>query len=250
MIKNALRENWDYARRIFLKGGSQPNKRFIIFGRGRSGSTLLVNLLNSHQCIHCDGEILHDYVFFPEIHVDVCASRHQTKVYGCKLLSYQIRDVQKLFNPENFLFRLHKSGYKIIYLSRTNLLRHALSNISSRRFKKFHYYHDKDEHPPRKSFDVNVSDVMKWIKKSEHLQRYEYQLLKDIPYLSLFYEKDLLDSSVHQVTADSVFNLLNLPSVPVKTNTIRATPMILEEMIENYKELSEFLIENGYSHFL
>ena len=35
--------------------------RFVLFGQGRTGSKLLVELLHSHPDIHCDGEVLNGF---------------------------------------------------------------------------------------------------------------------------------------------------------------------------------------------
>jgi hypothetical protein len=111
--------------------------RFIIYGLGRCGSTLLGNLLNSVSQIHCDREILHDPVRSPRLHIEKCASRCELPVYGFKLLQYQIREVQSIKQPEKFLLNLHEVGFKFIYLSRRNLLRHGFSNVYARQ-KQFH----------------------------------------------------------------------------------------------------------------
>ena len=136
--KQKLKEIRDYGLYLWKKP-SLPANKFVIFGRGRSGSTLLVNLLNNHNKIHCDGEIMHDHLLFPRLYIDLSASRYQSRVYGFKLLSYQLKDVQQIYDPEKFLLSLYESGYKFIYLTRRNLLAHALSNINARQ-KKFHHY--------------------------------------------------------------------------------------------------------------
>ena len=51
---------------FLLTSSRKPPTKFVIFGRGRSGSTLLVSLLNSNPDIHCDGEILSRKKLFPE----------------------------------------------------------------------------------------------------------------------------------------------------------------------------------------
>lgn len=119
--KKLIKELSNYGGYLW-KQSQLPEKKFVIFGRGRSGSTLLVELLDSHPQIHCDNEILHDRVLFPRLYIDSCASRYQSQVYGFKFLSYQIKDVQRISQPKKFLLQLYQSGYKIIYLRRENLL--------------------------------------------------------------------------------------------------------------------------------
>lgn len=246
--KRLIKELSNYGR-YFQKRSQLPEKKFVIFGRGRSGSTLLVDLLDSHPQIHCDNEILHHRVLFPRLYIDSCASRYQSQVYGFKLLSYQIKDVQPISQPKNFLLELCQSGYKIIYLKRKNLLDHALSNINARQKQKFHYHVSQDK-TQKKSIHVEVKELLKWITGSEKLNNYEHQLLQNVPHLSLTYESNLQYSLSHQTTANQIFQLLDLPLVSVKTNLIKIMPLTVNEMIINYEEILESLQGTQYEQFL
>ena len=70
--------------------------RFVLFGRGRSGTTALVGLLDGVKEIHCDGEILSRPVLLPKLYLQSCCANSPNMAYGCKILSYHIRDVQPL----------------------------------------------------------------------------------------------------------------------------------------------------------
>ncbi|MCL2925597.1 MAG: hypothetical protein MGF17_13520 [Trichodesmium sp. MAG_R04] len=221
----------------------------MIFGRGRSGSTLLVNLLNNQNQVHCDYEILHDRLLFPRSHIDLCALRYQSMVYGFKLLSYQVRDVQPIPDPEKFLFSLNESGYKFIYLTRINLVDHALSNINAKLKQKFHHrsYEGELEYKPIK---VEIEEVFQRIQYSEELGKYEKKLLKKIPHISISYEENLLHRECHQKTVNKVLELFNLPSKPVRTNLVKLMPLDLSKMVENYEELIQAIKKSKYAHFI
>lgn len=45
---------------------------------------------------------------------------------------------------------------------------------------------------------VEIEQVFEWIKHSEKLEKYEHELLKEIPHLSLTYEEHLLHQEFHQ----------------------------------------------------
>ena len=104
--KTTLREAYNYGQ-YFLRQPDLPKKKFIIFGWGRSGSILLVSLLDSHNKIHCDGEILHNPVLSPHLQIKLCASRCHKPIYGFKLLTYQIKQVQQIKKPCKFVRQLH-----------------------------------------------------------------------------------------------------------------------------------------------
>jgi len=247
IVKQTVLEFTKYGRYL-LQQRPLPPKRFVIFGRGRSGSTVLVSLLNSHSEIGCDGEILHNRVLFPRLYIDICATRRQSLTYGFKLLSYQVRDVQPIKKPKLFLMNLYNSDYKIIYLKRRNLLYHALSNINARQ-NKFHH-HVGERKAERKLMRVEIDEVLHWIKHSEVLDNYEYSLLEHVPHHSLTYEDNLISSSSHQATVDRICELLNLTSEPVETDLIKLMPSKLSDMIENYEELTKALRATKYAAFL
>src|SRR4051794_949293 len=118
--------------RIYANGvlnSSQHDTRFVIYCRGRDGSTLLVDLLNQLPGVHCDGEILHARVLASWLYVQACESIASGEVYGFKLLSHHLTHVQRVSDPAAFLRRLDSSGYKIIHLRRENMLRQILSAL-------------------------------------------------------------------------------------------------------------------------
>lgn len=235
------------ARHLTRRSPLSPT-RFIIFGRGRSGSTALVNLLHQVPDIHCDGEILHHPVLFPRLHVDAMCSRSASVCYGCKILSIQLRAVQSVEYGDAFLSRLFQDGYKILYLKRNDLLRHALSNMNARTFQ----FHQKKRDSSRclSSITVDPQEVMKWIKGSESLEAYEREVLKNVPHLPLTYEQDLENEADHQATVDRICGFLGIRSAVVECEYRKITPKFLREFIANYEELISYLESTPYARYL
>jgi LPS sulfotransferase NodH len=234
----------------YLARRTPPETRFILFGRGRSGTTALVSLLDALPSVRCEGEILHDYVPFPSVHVRGRSRRARSAGYGCKILSYQLRDVQSAFDaPRTVLRELHqRHGFNLLYLRRTNLLRHALSNIRARRDQFHRRTSDASERPP--SLKVDPEHVLEWMRKSEALQRYEAELLEGVPYLSLTYEEHMRDPSAHQSTVDLICEHLGLPSAPVETDYEKLAPRSLRKGVSNYEALAQRLETTEYEPFL
>ncbi|MFB6248427.1 MAG: Nodulation protein H [Salinibacter sp.] len=229
---------------------SAPDTRFILFGRGRSGTTALVSLLDALSAVRCEGEILHDYVPFPFVHVRGRSRRTRVQGYGCKILSYQLRDVQSALNaPRHFLRALHhRHGFDLLYLRRTNLLRHALSNIRARRDQ----FHRHKSAPAEQSpgLEVDPEHVLDWMRRSEALQRYEAEVLEGLPYLSLTYEEHMRDPSAHQSTVNRICDYLGVPSAPVQTEYQKLAPRSLRESVTNYEALARRLESTEYARFL
>jgi LPS sulfotransferase NodH len=258
-VETFLRRRYLFARQQFrhlqaglahLSGRSLPETRFILFGRGRSGTTALVSMLDDVPGVRCEGEVLHNYVPFPYRHVLGRAARCSRATYGCKILSYQIKDVQRPPGPrEDFLRTLHhEHGFQILYLRRTNLVRHALSNIRARRDTFHRKKSDPDAGPA--ALRVDPDHVIEWMESSKALNEYEQTLLDDVPHLSLTYEEHIRHAEDHQSTVDSVCDFLGIDSGSVESSYRKVAPPSLRDRVANYEELEERLRGTSYATFL
>lgn len=230
--------------------GSGAEKRFVLFGRGRSGTTALVSMLDALPGVLCEGEILRNCVPFPYLHVLGRSARTRNRVYGCKILSYQIRDVQwTLPAQEDVLRILHdENHFQVLYLRRSNLLRHALSNIRARR-EGFEREKNADE-AGSGAIRVDPDHVVEWMRSSEALQTYEHRLLEGVPHLSLTYEEHIRDPSRHQDTVDDVCEFLGIESAPTRSRYAKMAPPSLREGVANYDQLALRLEGTEYERFL
>jgi len=236
--------------------GRGASTRFILFGRGRSGTTALVSLLDGLPSVRCEGEILHDWVPFPHLHVRGRSARAASRTYGCKILSYQIRDVQwTLPSRREFLHTLHhEDGFQVLYLRRTNLLRHALSNIRARRDT---FHQEKDgaggsggQRSEREALHVDPETVVDWMRSSEALRTYEETLLDGVPHLSLTYEDHIRNPDQHQATIDDICEFLDVESAPVQSRYQKIAPPSLRDGVENYDQLVRRLQGTRYEEYL
>lgn len=245
--RSVMREVGIYTS-LLWKRRPLPPTRFVIFGSERSGSTLLVNLLNSHEDIHCDGEILTRPVVFPRLYIHWHVTRDNFKAYGFKLLDYHLRREQRMRKPGKFIAYLYAQGYQFIYLTRQNLLRHAISKF----FARQHTYHNRSgQKLEQKQIHVDIDVLFRWMRGSERsLKLINDQWLKNIPYLSLTYEQDLLQQSSHQKTVDKIVQFLGLPSAPVNTSMTKVTSPRLENFVTNYDDMAQALKNTKYEQFL
>jgi LPS sulfotransferase NodH len=249
-----VRQQYRHAQALWAdvqtNGNPLPEPRFVLFGRGRSGTTALISMLGDVPALHCEGEVLHDWVPFPERHVRGRCARSGGPGFGCKILSYQIRDVQtRLSRPEGFLHTLHEEhGFRVLYLRRVNLLRHALSNIRARR-EQFHQKKGA-EGGSRRALRVDPDHVVEWMRSSDALNRYEEQLLEGVPHLSLTYEEHIRDAIQHQHTVDTVCSFLGVESAPVESSYEKVAPPSLRDGVENYDALARRLRDTPYASYL
>ena len=207
---------------------------FIVFAQGRTGSTLLVDLMNSHEGVHCDNEILGWPVRLPNAWVDANRRRHPDRHYGFKVKPYELAVDQRL-DPAAWLRRMHGRGWKVINLHRRNVLRHALSNMVAEHIGGY-TFRNAD---PGESAGVTVDVDMLLGAMSVRSEQREVELaaLDGLPHVSVCYEDDLLRPERHQATLDRISDALGLPRAPARTELRRITMDDLRTTIANYEEV-------------
>jgi len=136
----------------------------------------------------------------------------------------------------------------VLYLRRTNLLRHALSNIRARR-DTFHRTDDETD-GSRPALHVNPEHVLSWMRSSKTLGEYERTLLDGVPHLPLTYEEHLRDPDHHQTTVDTVCDYLDVASATVHTSQQKLAPRSLQAGVANYDELARCLQDTPYEQYL
>ncbi|MBV6477429.1 MAG: hypothetical protein HGGPFJEG_00168 [Ignavibacteria bacterium] len=233
-----------------------PEIKFVIYTKGRTGSTVLTELLNSHPGIFCDNEIFNisetkTKIKFPFVYIKSCSKRasfRRKPVYGFKMKIEQLKNEHDYKNIGKFLKKLESSGWKIIYLRRSNILNHTLSGLLSNKTKVFHLRNGKDF--SHEKFTVDCRHLMDVMNYFEQLEKQEEESLTNVSYVNIDYESDLLDNSCHQKTADRVFRYLGLESQPVKTSLTKIIPEKLSNIILNYDELREVVGNSKFRKFL
>jgi len=225
----------------FIPFWPAPRKKFVIFGQGRTGSTLLVDLIHSDENVHCDREIFNIFHFTgekikdPQRYIKGRSKRFFNKVYGFKVKIYQLRYDHQIGSVGNFLKALIKQGYQVVYLSRENVLQHAYSNVKR---SLTGVTHVRGEKRSKEKISLPTSELLNEISLRLRFKAEELEALKEIPYLHLSYEKDLLHSEVHLLTVNKVRNYLNLqPIAEVKSKYQKITDKPLVDEITNYDEV-------------
>ncbi len=245
--KGYLKEVFIYSTYI-VRPKRIPSTKFVIFGYGRSGSNLLVDLLNSHPYIYCNYELWGKKVFFPKLYIKCCEALTREDVYGFKLLSSHF-EIQGVDNPLEYMMELNNKGYKIISIKRRNILRQALSVLYAVNRKKFH--HKRIEGVQEKKWmNVDMDKLLTELRFIDRLNELEEQILKELPYLRLFYEDDLIDGTKHQITVDKISDFLGITNARVKTDLVKTTPDDLSDFVENLDDLKGFIGQTKYSGYL
>jgi LPS sulfotransferase NodH len=238
-------KQWLRVRLAYLMGvlpfWPVPKKKFVIFGQGRTGSTLLVDLLNAAEDTFSDREIFNIFHFTgekiknPKVYVKGRSKRFTGKVYGFKVKIYQLKHDHNVASVREFLLDLVAQGYQIIYLSRDNVLQHAYSNVKRSLTGVTHIRGVKNA---RGKITLSLSELMGEIKARLAYKKEELEVLKGLDYHHVIYERDLLEQHLHLHTVNAVRKYLQLdPISEVKSKYQKITDKSLADEITNYDEV-------------
>ena len=232
--------------KYLYKSDCNKECKFVIFGRGRSGSTLLVSLLNTLPDVYCDGEIFNVVSVFPKARVKRACNYSENRLYGFKLLSYQLFRYNESFQLK-FLNYLSSKGFRLIYLKRENLLNHAISNIRAREYG----FHNKESVNNEVSkVNIDMDDLFYWLELSEFRENKEEALLTSIYHKKLVYERDLENPENHKSTIDEVCDFLEIARGKVATQYRKVSPEKLIDSVLNYEEIRGFLRDTRFEKYL
>ncbi len=235
-------------------------KSFVIYGMERTGSSLLVNLLNSHPQIHCEGELFHlghwrrpfyllarmwqhhpmPYLIYRQLLMRVAASK---AVYGFKLHTKlnggQVADVP------GFLRLWSERGWKVIHLERQSLLDQVISSLVAGQTKRYFGHNGGPE--PSMQVTIPEDRLRAALERAAQISQNNRRMLADIPHLVMTYEEDLARNSSWQATVTRVCSFLDLPSTThVHSRVSKPWSRPYSEFVTNYAELIEMARQNGY----
>ena len=221
--------------------------KFVIYGQSRSGSTLLVELINTHPEVLCDGELFNQDAVrignrallsliraFPMPYLSYMRRRAAGKTYGFKLLFYHLpmaRQVMRL---------LALTDWKFVHVYRRNIARQSLSNIVAETTQRWHKH--KDDGATQSRIRVSVAELRREIEIRHRWRVREIDLIRPIDHLDLCYEDDLEREADWPATADKLSRFLGLaPFKPGHVSLKKILPRTDDNLIENYAELKPLL---------
>lgn len=229
---------------------SKSQIRFLIFSAGRTGSNLLISMLNAHPEVYCSQNrmIFNNPLasYFPMMRLAIAVGILQETAYGHSIGLHQFAGTQQ--RVPTLLEKLHKRNWRFIHLRRGNVVRQAVSAMTARDREIFHHVGQNAPEKPRVS--IQPERLLKKIQKKEKLTQAELTYLKPFPLLSLVYEDDLLPPDVHQATTNKVFAYLGLSPTIVDTPYVKIGKNNLEKQILNYEEVSQSLVNTPYYQYL
>ncbi|MCO4806524.1 MAG: hypothetical protein KC456_08015 [Flavobacteriales bacterium] len=227
---------------------------FIVFAQGRTGSTILVDLINRSNEVHCDGEIfgasMPIRLLFPKFYKRTLANLPKQPVYGYRIKIYDLVMFHN-HSPEEsiqFLRSEFKAGHKVIYLHRTDKFRQAMSSLVAEARGDFHY--KADSKGAKKKIHIDAKSIPMRIDKLNEFTQWDKRALDGFEFLDINYETDLLPQEKHQETLDRICSFLNIDPCVATSEYKRSSVNQLEDYIENYDEVKSVLEENQLHTYL
>ncbi len=249
-------------------GISQPI-RVAMFHFGRSGSTVLGDMLNQHKHIHWDGEIYEDVT-------SIIESQHGQFIYGDETYRYDpIAVLQKRLGRypdihygfevkynqlehcgmglEWYLPTLDTLGVnRFIVLRRKNILRKIISSLIA---QQSGVWHTTTENPtPANSVKINpdklcverkTGSLLELLKHySDYMDKLDTLLGEKEPLL-LTYEDDIENNPF--IGFNKIIEYLDLTPIVPNIHLVKTNPFPLQTLVENPEEIQAYLAKTPYA---
>lgn len=229
--------------------GSRPHKpSFVIFDIGQSGGMVLSKWFEAHETITFQEDILSQTVRFPRMSVYQRVRQSNGEVYGFNASVEQLRQVQRLADPNQFLQDLHRGGCRVIYLHRRDMLRHAIATLKA---YSINCRFDAAEPTVRPGkFTVDVSELLACLQYLDNQRVEAKAILHEVPHTTLTYEDDLMDPNSHLGTAEKLSTFLGIAHINPIGSTLKLVHQQLADIVTNYDELCEGLADSDYAYLL
>jgi LPS sulfotransferase NodH len=210
----------------------------LIFGQGRSGSTLLEQLLISTGYFKGHHEVLNTVtrqVFFPTNYVRGIgrAGKNENAIVHVKP-EHLKQSRKRPVDIRSFLESLIEDGWTIVHIQRQNVMRQLLSKDIAKSRGEFHKTDDQ-----RENIKLIITENDFFERYERHIQRQadENDMLKGLPVLNVVYEKHLEFSSYHQSTIDRLIEHIGLDRRPVFVSLKKIATDSPSDILMNYDEL-------------
>jgi len=230
-----------------LFGQGQP-KPFVIYGRPRSGTTVLVRLLDQVPQVQCDGELLHFFLLNPVGFLSRLPKRVQPDVaaYGVKLISFHLTEIQRIRRPLAFFDKLAARDYAVLHLTRNTWDQ----TLSLAKAHKSSYYKNRPGGKPAQTLRLEPARFLELLRWNDAMLAYENRVMAHVPHLPVTFENDLSSAELHQPAIDRICTYLGTTSAPVKAKSPRTGGKDGLLAVENLDEVAAYVQQSDLAHLL
>ena len=223
-------------------------RKFIVLARSRTGSNLLISLLNSHPCIKAEGELFR--ILHGENYKKILSNTFPEKLDNIKAKGFKIFYYHPVDNVSCGIWEDLKSidDLFVIHLKRNNILRTLVSKKIAETNNEWLIRNDQSGIDQKNILSVSfsVDELKKWF---EQTRRWEIESDKNFshhPLLSITYEEIVND----RVNAfQKITEFLGVHFVEPNTKLKRQNNRTMRECIKNYDELKSAFVNTEWACF-
>ncbi|MEX0729854.1 MAG: hypothetical protein WED00_11505 [Aquisalimonadaceae bacterium] len=240
--------------------------RVIMFHLGRSGSTVLADLLNQHSDIFWDGEIAKPILNinseelnsrldkFQELFSHGLSKSKGHQIYGCEIKPFHIEAMGLTFS-EMISYFDEQGVTKYIVLERKNHLRKIVSSVAASATGTWHKPKGAENIVEKITLpldDVNIDgkrqSLLTFLSGYEENMKDLRGELSNHDVLDIYYEDDLLESPSN--AAIKCFDHFGIHTQTVNVRYGRTNPLSIKELVINYSDLERTLKGTTYEWML
>lgn len=255
-IKRVIREGSRYPgragaaimRKLLAPVGHRRFRRFIVMSRSRTGSNLLMSLLNSHPNIHAEGEVFRHLNGRPYTRVLARAFARQAffvKAKGFKIFYYHPQDDPsgEIWNALAAMEDLH-----VIHLKRRNVLRTLVSRkLAGLEGRWRSAPGSQQQSPPTdESVSFDVPELEHGFRETRAWEQAGEERFHDHSILTLEYE-GMLDR--FEETAREVLSFLGVRQQRLTSPLQKQNTRGLRDMVVNYDDLKLAFADTEWQEF-
>lgn len=245
-----------------------PSKDFfaIIF-EGRTGSSYVVSVLNRYPSLLCYPEILADQSGpgqkkilnalvkgFPVETLNAQAANAQyyhnnlDQKRNLEAVGFKVK-LNQVIHLEHFCGFLERHAFKLIYLTRKNLVKSAVSELNAERLRKqYRRSNAQIQAHVQGSLYVAPRILERELRRREKLTQAHclfYKACQTVKY-TFYYEDLLADQAPFFHT---LFAVLEVSPRPHRGNFLKNTPDDLSDAIENYTEIRQYFQDTRFNEY-
>ena len=218
---------------------------FVLLTTGRSGSTYLDSLLDSHPEIRCAGELLGSAPIAPgnpqrELEVAFANVRRARELGGKPIFGFKLPWVV-VAQGSTLAQDLFERGARCVALHRKN----RLDKYVSVRLAQINDEWSSTVHYAEQSIEIDVEQLRNALASFEHADEVLMRMSQGWPRIVTSYEAIVADPDIPWIQ-----DFLGVEIRSLSTQTLRARTKTLRETIRNYDEVAAALAGTPYERFL
>ncbi len=227
--------------------GNQDYEKYIVITRSRTGSNLLISLLDSHPYILGGGEL------FRRLNNHTCAEVWNkifiSKPKKIKFLGFKLFYYHPMDSEDKGVWDIIKNdkSIKIIHLTRQNMLRTIVSREIADKTNTWTNKKTKNIEKSQKQIELDLKHCLSefdLIKDYEDKTRMEFT---DHDIIEISYEKLVKDK---QTAMNELFDFFGVFRSEVSSSYKKQNVEKLEDLVTNYDEIRNGLVDTKWAYLI